>query len=92
MGAGVLLDACRTYGIRRFHQVFTDEVYGDLLREWKDLFFTESTPLHASSPYSSSEDGIQTTIQWYLEHKEWWQHILSGEYQKWIENISGGQR
>ncbi|HOQ76366.1 MAG TPA: dTDP-glucose 4,6-dehydratase [Thermoclostridium sp.] len=55
MGTGVLLDACRKYGIRRFHQVSTDEVYGDLPLDRPDLFFTEETPLHASSPYSSSK-------------------------------------
>lgn len=55
MGTQVLLDACRIYGIRRFHQVSTDEVYGDLPLERTDLFFTEGTPLHASSPYSASK-------------------------------------
>ena len=44
LGTGVLLDACRIYGIHRFHQVSTDEVYGDLPLERKDLFFTENTP------------------------------------------------
>lgn len=55
MGTGVLLDACRKYGIRRFHQVSTDEVYGDLPLDRPDLSFSEETPLHASSPYSSSK-------------------------------------
>ncbi len=55
MGTQVLLDACRIYGIRRFHQVSTDEVYGDLPLDRPDLFFTETTPLHASSPYSASK-------------------------------------
>lgn len=55
MGTQVLLDACRKYGIRRFHQVSTDEVYGDLPLDRPDLFFTEQTPLHASSPYSASK-------------------------------------
>lgn len=63
MGTGVLLDACRTYGIRRFHQVSTDEVYGDLPLERKDLFFTEATPLHASSPYSSSKASADLLVQ-----------------------------
>ena len=54
-GTGVLLDACRKYGIGRFHQVSTDEVYGDLPLERMDLFFTEETPLHTSSPYSASK-------------------------------------
>lgn len=55
IGTGVLLDACRIYGITRFHQVSTDEVYGDLPLERTDLFFTETTPLHTSSPYSASK-------------------------------------
>ncbi len=55
IGTAVLLDACRKYGIKRFHQVSTDEVYGDLPLDRPDLFFTESTPLHTSSPYSSSK-------------------------------------
>ena len=54
-GTAVLMDACRKYGIKRFHQVSTDEVYGDLPLDRPDLFFTESTPLHTSSPYSSSK-------------------------------------
>ena len=55
MGTAVLMDACREYGIKRFHQVGTDEVYGDLPLDRPDLFFTEQTPLRASSPYSSSK-------------------------------------
>lgn len=55
MGTQVLLDACRIYGIRRFHQVSTDEVYGDLPLDRPDLFFTEQTPIHTSSPYSASK-------------------------------------
>ena len=55
LGTGVLMDACRKYGIRRFHQVSTDEVYGDLPFDRPDLFFTEETPLHTSSPYSASK-------------------------------------
>nr|WP_205948312.1 dTDP-glucose 4,6-dehydratase [Pyramidobacter sp. C12-8] len=55
LGTGVLMDACRKYGIARFHQVSTDEVYGDLPLDRPDLFFTENTPLHASSPYSASK-------------------------------------
>ncbi len=54
-GTAVLMDACREYGIGRFHQVSTDEVYGDLPLDRPDLFFTEETPLHASSPYSASK-------------------------------------
>ena len=55
MGTTTLLDACRTYGIKRYHQVSTDEVYGDLPLDRPDLFFTEETPLHTSSPYSSAK-------------------------------------
>ncbi len=55
VGTGVLLDACRKYGIKRYHQVSTDEVYGDLPLDRPDLFFTEETPIHTSSPYSSSK-------------------------------------
>ena len=55
LGTSVLMDACRKYSIRRYHQVSTDEVYGDLPLERPDLFFTEATPIHTSSPYSSSK-------------------------------------
>ena len=55
IGSSVLMDACRRYGIKRYHQVSTDEVYGDLPLDRPDLFFTEETPIHTSSPYSSSK-------------------------------------
>lgn len=55
LGTQVLMDACRECGIKRFHQVGTDEVYGDLPLDRPDLFFTESTPIHTSSPYSTSK-------------------------------------
>ena len=55
LGTQVLLDACRQYGVKRYHQVSTDEVYGDLPLDRPDLFFTEETPLHTSSPYSASK-------------------------------------
>ena len=55
IGTSVLLDACRKYGIKRYHQVSTDEVYGDLPLDRPDLFFTEETLLHTSSPYSASK-------------------------------------
>ena len=55
LGTQVLLDACREFGIQRFHQVGTDEVYGDLPLDRPDLFFTEDLPLQASSPYSASK-------------------------------------
>lgn len=54
-GTAILMDACRKYGIKRFHQVSTDEVYGDLPLNCPDLLFTEDTPLQTSSPYSSSK-------------------------------------
>lgn len=57
LGTGVLLDACRKYKVGRYHQVSTDEVYGDLPLDRPDLFFTETTPLHTSSPYSASKAG-----------------------------------
>ena len=55
IGTSVLMDACRKYGVKRYHQVSTDEVYGDLPLDRPDLFFHEDTPLHTSSPYSSSK-------------------------------------
>ncbi len=55
LGTQTLMDACRKYGVRRYHQVSTDEVYGDLPIDRKDLFFSEDTPIRASSPYSASK-------------------------------------
>lgn len=65
MGTVVLLDACRAYGVKRFHQVSTDEVYGDLPLDRPDLFFTEETPLHTSSPYSSSKASADLFVMAY---------------------------
>lgn len=65
LGTQVLLDACNKYGIKRFHQVSTDEVYGDLPLDRPDLLFTEKTPLHASSPYSASKAGADLLVQAY---------------------------
>lgn len=169
----------RKYGIERYHQVSTDEVYGDLPLDRPDLFFTEETPIHTSSPYSSSKagadllvlayhrtyglpvtisrcsnnygpyhfpekliplmivnclndkplpvygeglnvrdwlyvedhcraidptkihnelgwlpetrfaDGIKKTIDWYLENREWWEEIISGEYQNYYDKMYG---
>ncbi len=62
IGTGVLMDACRKYGIKRYHQVSTDEVYGDLPLDRPDLFFTEETPIHTSSPYSSSKAGADLLV------------------------------
>ena len=65
MGTAVLMDAFRRYGIQRYHQVSTDEVYGDLPLDRPDLFFTEETPIHTSSPYSSSKAGADLLVMAY---------------------------
>lgn len=65
MGTQVLLDACKEYGVKRFHQVSTDEVYGDLPIDRPDLFFHEDTPLHTSSPYSSSKASADLFVMAY---------------------------
>ena len=62
MGTAVLMDACRKYGIKRYHQVSTDEVYGELPLDRPDLFFTEETPINTSSPYSSSKAGADLLV------------------------------
>ena len=61
-GTAVLMDACRKYEIKRYHQVSTDEFYGDLPLDRPDLFFTEETPIHTSSPYSSSKAGADLLV------------------------------
>jgi dTDP-glucose 4,6-dehydratase len=65
IGTSVLLDACKKFGIKRYHQVSTDEVYGDLPLDRPDLFFTEETPLHTSSPYSASKASADLVVQAY---------------------------
>ncbi len=65
IGTSVLMDACRKYGGVRYHQVSTDEVYGDLPLDRPDLFFTEQTPIHTSSPYSSSKAGADLLVMAY---------------------------
>lgn len=55
IGTQILMDECLKYPKTRFHQVSTDEVYGDLPLDRPDLLFSEDTPLHASSPYSASK-------------------------------------
>lgn len=65
IGTSVLMDACRKYGIKRYHQVSTDEVYGDLPLDRPDLLFTEKTPLHTSSPYSSSKASADLLVMAY---------------------------
>ncbi len=65
LGTQVLMDACRKYGIQRYHQVSTDEVYGDLPLDRPDLFFTEETPIHTSSPYSASKASADLLVMAY---------------------------
>lgn len=65
IGTNVLMDACRQYGIKRYHQVSTDEVYGDLPLDRSDLLFTEENPVHASSPYSASKAGADLLVMAY---------------------------
>lgn len=66
LGTQVLLDASRKYGVARYHQVSTDEVYGDLPLDRPELLFTETTPLHTSSPYSASKAGADLLTQAYF--------------------------
>ena len=65
IGTSVLMDACRKYGIKRYHQVSTDEVYGDLPIDRPDLFFHEDTPIHTSSPYSTSKASADLLVMAY---------------------------
>lgn len=65
MGTAVLMDACLKYDVAKFHQVSTDEVYGDLPLDRPDLFFSENTPLHTSSPYSSSKASADLLVMAY---------------------------
>ncbi len=65
LGTQVLLDAARKYGNIRYHQVSTDEVYGDLPLDRPDLFFTEETPIHTSSPYSASKASADLLVMAY---------------------------
>jgi dTDP-glucose 4,6-dehydratase len=70
LGTQILMDACRKYGIKRYHQISTDEVYGDLPLDRKDLFFTEETQLHTSSPYSASKaSGDLLALSYYRTYK-----------------------
>lgn len=66
LGTDVLMDACLKYGIKRYHQVSTDEVYGDLPLDRPDLLFTETTPLHPSSSYSSSKAAADLLVLSYF--------------------------
>ena len=65
IGTGILMDASLKYGVKRYHQVSTDEVYGDLPLDRPDLLFTENTPLHTSSPYSSSKASADLLVMAY---------------------------
>lgn len=66
MGTQVLMDAALKHNVKRYHQVSTDEVYGDLPLDRPDLLFTESTPLHTSSPYSASKGGADLLVLAYM--------------------------
>lgn len=65
LGTQVLLDASKKYNVKRYHQVSTDEVYGDLPLDRPDLFFEETTPIHTSSPYSASKASADLLVQAY---------------------------
>lgn len=62
LGTQVMLDACKEFGNVRYHQVSTDEVYGDLPLDKPDVFFTETTHIHTSSPYSASKAGADMLV------------------------------
>ena len=66
LGTQVLMDASRATGVERYHQVSTDEVYGDLPLDQPDLFFTEETPIHTSSPYSASKASADLLVGAYI--------------------------
>ena len=65
LGTQTLMDASNEYGVTRYHQVGTDEVYGDLPLDRPDLFFTEDMPLTASSPYSASKASADLLVMAY---------------------------
>lgn len=65
LGTQTMMDACRKYGVKRYHQVSTDEVYGDLPLDRPDLLFTEETPIRTSSPYSASKASADLLVQAY---------------------------
>lgn len=66
LGVQVLMDASLKYHVKRFHQISTDEVYGDLPLDRPDLKFTEQTPLHTSSPYSASKASADLLVMAYM--------------------------
>ena len=65
IGTEVLMDACLKYNVKRYHQVSTDEVYGDLPLDRPDLLFREDTPIHTSSPYSTSKASADLLVMAY---------------------------
>ena len=66
LGTQVLMDASLKYGVKRYHQVSTDEVYGDLPLDRPDLLFTEENPIHTSSPYSASKASADLLVMAYI--------------------------
>ena len=86
IGTAVLMDACRKYGIKRYHQVSTDEVYGDLPLDRPDLFFTEETPIHTSSPYSSSKASADLLVLAQDLHRSQQSHPLP-DNQEWFYSL-----
>lgn len=67
LGVQVLMDACLKYGVSRFHQVSTDEVYGDLPLDKPDMRFTENSLLNPSSPYSASKASADLLVLSYYK-------------------------
>ena len=65
IGTEILMDASLKYNVKRYHQISTDEVYGDLPLDRPDLLFTEETPLHTSSPYSTSKASADLLVMAY---------------------------
>ena len=65
LGTQILMDASLKTDVKRFHQISTDEVYGDLPLDRLDLFFREDTPIHTSSPYSASKAAADLLVQAY---------------------------
>ena len=102
IGTSVLMDACRKYGIKRYHQVSTDEVYGDLHLDKPEslIHYVKDRPGHdlryamdptklitelGWKPKYTFETGIKETIKWNLDNQDWINHIISGEYLRFME-------
>ena len=62
LGTMTLLNAAKDFSVKRYHQVSTDEVYGDLPLDRPDLLFTEDNAIHTSSPYSASKAGADLQV------------------------------